>query len=82
MSDNAAAPSSNSDFDFKLYRYTPSLPAAIVAVVVFFTLTCLHIWRLTRTRAFYFIAFSVGGACKMPPSSSSMPCPNLTYLSS
>jgi hypothetical protein len=81
MSDNAAA-SSNSDFDFKLYRYTPSLPAAVVAAAVFFTLTCLHFWRLTRTRAFYFIAFSVGGACKIPPSSYSMPSPKLTYFSS
>ncbi|RTE78496.1 hypothetical protein BHE90_007002 [Fusarium euwallaceae] len=48
-------------FDFKLYRYTPSLPAAIVSVVVFAVLTVLHTWRLLRARAFYFSAFTIGG---------------------
>ncbi|RSM02541.1 hypothetical protein CDV31_010905 [Fusarium ambrosium] len=48
-------------FDFKLYRYTPSLPAAIVSVVVFAVLTVLHTWRLLRARSFYFSAFTIGG---------------------
>ncbi|CAG2011041.1 unnamed protein product [Fusarium graminearum] len=47
--------------DFKLYRYTPSLPGAIVATVVFGILSCLHIWRFSRARAWYFIPFTVGG---------------------
>ncbi|KAJ4316061.1 hypothetical protein N0V84_008060 [Fusarium piperis] len=49
-------------FDFKLYRYTPSLPAAIASVAVFAVLTVLHTWRLLRARAFYFSAFTIGGA--------------------
>ncbi|KAM0186721.1 hypothetical protein ACHAPI_011571 [Fusarium lateritium] len=53
--------SSSNDFDFKLYRYDPSLPAAIVSVVVFAILTVLHIWRLFRVRAYYFTAFTIGG---------------------
>ncbi|RMJ17630.1 hypothetical protein CDV36_002664 [Fusarium kuroshium] len=48
-------------FDFKLYRYTPSLPAAIVSVAVFAVLTVLHTWRLLRAQAFYFSAFTIGG---------------------
>ncbi|KAF9872459.1 hypothetical protein CkaCkLH20_09956 [Colletotrichum karsti] len=48
-------------FDFQLYRYTPSLPAAIASVVVFAILTLLHFWRLFRYRAFYFTAFTIGG---------------------
>ncbi|KAL5589931.1 hypothetical protein FOVSG1_011798 [Fusarium oxysporum f. sp. vasinfectum] len=48
--------------DFKLYRYTPSFPAAIVATVIFAILSCLHIWRLTKVRAWYFIPFTIGGA--------------------
>ncbi|RGP78256.1 hypothetical protein FLONG3_3571 [Fusarium longipes] len=48
-------------FDFKLYRYTPSLPAAIVSVVVFAILTAAHIWRLYRVKAYYFTAFTIGG---------------------
>lgn len=51
-------------FNFQLYRYTPSLPAAIVSVVVFAILTLLHTWRLYRARAFYFTAFTVGGLRK------------------
>ncbi|KAF4478567.1 hypothetical protein FAGAP_12319 [Fusarium agapanthi] len=48
--------------DFKLFRYTPSLPAAIIAAVIFAILSCLHIWRLGKARAWYFIPFAVGGA--------------------
>lgn len=51
-------------FDFKLYRYRPSLPAAIISVVVFAALTIAHTWRLHRARAYYFIAFTIGGLCK------------------
>lgn len=50
-------------FDFKLYRYRPSLPAAIISVVVFAVLTIAHTWRLHRARAYYFIAFTIGGLC-------------------
>ncbi|KAM0413046.1 hypothetical protein ACHAPD_008117 [Fusarium lateritium] len=50
-------------FDFKLYRYDPSLPAAVVSVVVFAILTAAHTWRLIRVRAYYFTAFTIGGLC-------------------
>ncbi|CAM1505216.1 Fc.00g108530.m01.CDS01 [Cosmosporella sp. VM-42] len=48
-------------FDFKLYRYTPSLPAAIVAATIFALLVLAHTWRLHRARAYYFIVFTIGG---------------------
>ncbi|SPO07405.1 related to Rtm1p [Cephalotrichum gorgonifer] len=48
-------------FDFKLYRYDLSLPAAATATTVFSILSLLHIWRLLRHRAFYFTAFTIGG---------------------
>lgn len=69
MSDQDAA---GAAFNFKLYRYDPSLPAAIVAVIVFAVLTTLHTWRLWRARAFYFTPFVIGGVCK----------PSLVLLSS
>lgn len=47
---------------FELYRYTPSLPAGVIAATVFGVLTALHLWRMFRHRSFYFIAFTVGGA--------------------
>ncbi|KAI6777898.1 Protein RTA1 [Emericellopsis cladophorae] len=62
MSDqHGAADMDAGEIDFKLYRYTPSLPAAIVSAIVFAILTAVHAWRLYRARAFYFIAFTVGG---------------------
>lgn len=55
------------ELDFELYRYTPSLPAAIIATAVFAILTALHTWRMFRSRAFYFIAFTIGGLCESHP---------------
>ncbi|KAI1059258.1 hypothetical protein LB507_004145, partial [Fusarium sp. FIESC RH6] len=49
--------------DFKLYRYTTSFPAAIVATCIFAILSCLHLWRLHKAKAWYFIPFTIGGAC-------------------
>ncbi|CRK19837.1 Protein RTA1 like protein [Verticillium longisporum] len=60
MSSDAGAASADS-FDFKLYRYTPSLPAAIVSVAIFAVLTAGHVWRMSRARAFYFTPFVIGG---------------------
>lgn len=54
-------------FDFRLYRYTPSLAAAVVGVIVFAVLTLLHTVRLFKARAFYFTAFTIGGICKSSP---------------
>lgn len=68
MSDTTAA----AEDSFKLYRYEPSIVAAIISVVVFGLLTAGHLWRIYRTRAFYFTAFAIGGICKpnLPPLSS------------
>ncbi|KAM0531829.1 hypothetical protein ACHAPP_007597 [Verticillium nonalfalfae] len=60
MSLDAGAASADS-FDFELYRYTPSLPAAIVSVAIFAALTAVHVWRMSRARAFYFTPFVIGG---------------------
>lgn len=62
--DSATAEAQGAAFNFQLYRYTPSLAAAVVAVAVFAILTALHTWRLLRARAFYFTAFTMGGICK------------------
>ncbi|KAI0402994.1 RTA1-domain-containing protein [Xylaria palmicola] len=52
---------SEQTFDFKLYRYDLSLPAAAVSLAVFSVLSALHVWRLVRHRAFYFTPFTIGG---------------------
>ncbi|KAH8674281.1 RTA1 like protein-domain-containing protein [Xylariales sp. PMI_506] len=53
--------SDTSSFDFKLYRYDLSLPAAIIGVTVFAILSTLHVWRIYRHRSYYFTAFTIGG---------------------
>jgi hypothetical protein len=50
-------------FDFQLYRYTPSLFAAVISVILFAILTLLHLRKLLKARAYYFIPFTIGGAC-------------------
>ncbi|KNG48359.1 hypothetical protein TW65_04881 [Stemphylium lycopersici] len=47
--------------DFKLFRYNPSLAAAIIFIVLFFTVTALHFYQMLRTRTWIFIPFVVGG---------------------
>ncbi|KAF2120798.1 RTA1 like protein-domain-containing protein [Lophiotrema nucula] len=42
------------------YHYTPSLPAAIVAVVVFFVLFSLHTFKLFKTRTWFCTPFVIG----------------------
>jgi hypothetical protein len=55
------ASSDTAGYDFKLYRYDPSLPAAIIATIVFAVLTSIHFWRLKTARALYFTPFLIGG---------------------
>ena len=50
--------------DFKLYRYTPSLAAAAIFIVLFVVTTMYHTYQLIMTRAWYFIAFVLGGICE------------------
>ncbi|KAM0323338.1 hypothetical protein ACHAQA_008930 [Verticillium albo-atrum] len=51
----------SASFEFRLYHYKPSLVAAIVTAIVFALLTTVHAWRMQRSRAFYFTAFTIGG---------------------
>lgn len=50
--------------DFQLYRYTPSIAAAILFTVLFFLTTAFHLYQLIRNKTWYFIAFVLGGICK------------------
>ena len=50
--------------DFVLYRYTPSLVAAIIFIVLFVLTTAFHLYQVIRTRSWYFLIFVAGGACK------------------
>ncbi|CAP93844.1 hypothetical protein E8E15_009000 [Penicillium rubens] len=48
--------------DFELYRYTPSLVAAIIFIVLFALATAYHLYQVVRTRFWYFTIFVLGGA--------------------
>jgi hypothetical protein len=54
----------NDGVSFKLYRYTPSLVAAIIFIVVFALATLYHLYQVVRTRSWYFTIFVGGGACE------------------
>ncbi|EKG17834.1 RTA-like protein [Macrophomina phaseolina MS6] len=46
---------------YVLYRYHPSLPAAIIFVIAFALTTFWHCWQCARTRTWYFIPLIIGG---------------------
>ena len=65
--------------DFELYRYTPSLVAAIIFIVLFALATAYHLYQVVRTRFWYFTIFVLGGACEFSrpdtsPSAISLVC--------
>jgi hypothetical protein len=51
----------DSDSDFKLYRYDPSLAAAVLFIALFLAVSVLHTYQLLRTRTWFFIPFCIGG---------------------
>ncbi|CAG8418823.1 unnamed protein product, partial [Penicillium salamii] len=46
--------------NYALYRYTPSIPAAVIFAVLFILLSALHLIRLIKHRSYFFIPFLVG----------------------
>ncbi|KAL3469570.1 RTA1-domain-containing protein [Aspergillus californicus] len=47
--------------EFKLYRYDPSVGAAVVFTLLFILATGIHTYQLALTRTWFFISFVVGG---------------------
>lgn len=58
-----ANPPSSPSFDWKMYRYVPSLPAAILFLIVFFGLTLAHVYTYLRQRKSTIIYVILGGIC-------------------
>lgn len=56
--------SSEQDQDaFLLFRYTPSLAAAVIFALIFIALSLLHSYQVMVTRTWFFIAFLFGCYC-------------------
>ncbi|KAF7504528.1 hypothetical protein GJ744_002148 [Endocarpon pusillum] len=58
---SSAGESNDKEFSSYLYQYVPSLAAAVVAIAIFAILTIAHIYRLIMQRAWFCVAFAVGG---------------------
>ncbi|GFF24890.1 RTM1-like protein, putative [Aspergillus udagawae] len=46
---------------FKLYRYDPSVGAAVAFILLFIVSSCIHTYQLARTRTWFFVPFVLGG---------------------
>jgi len=57
--------SSGSSYDWKAYRYDPSLVAAIIFILCFAVTTFFHLYQLIRTQTWYFIPLCIGGFCEL-----------------
>lgn len=51
--------------DFKLYRYVPSMAAAVIFALLFLIITAIHLYQMVRTKTWIFIPFTIGGLCKL-----------------
>ncbi|KAJ4254003.1 hypothetical protein NW762_010406 [Fusarium torreyae] len=47
--------------DFYLWSYLPSVPAAVIFIIVFLLLSGAHTWKMIRSRLWFCIPFVVGG---------------------
>lgn len=58
------ATSNDGDSDWKAYYYEPSLPAAIIFIVLFALSTSLHMFQMIRSRTWFMVPFVIGCICK------------------
>lgn len=49
---------------FVLYRYDPSMAAAVIFIIMFMIITALHVYQLVKTKTWFFICFVIGGFSK------------------
>lgn len=61
-----ANPPSTPEFDWKMYRYTPSLPLAILFLALFSIMTLLHTWQFVKHRKTTIIYVIIGALCTSP----------------
>ncbi|KAK9368146.1 hypothetical protein V1509DRAFT_670428 [Lipomyces kononenkoae] len=51
--------------DIYIWKYLPSIPAAIIFIVLFTGVTSANCWRMVNTRSWFCSAFAVGGLFQM-----------------
>ncbi|KAL5119928.1 hypothetical protein ACEQ8H_002026 [Pleosporales sp. CAS-2024a] len=60
-----ANPPSSPQFDWKMYRYVPTLVGAMTCVVVFLLLALLHMWQFVRLRQRMVVLVVIGAFCEV-----------------
>lgn len=73
-----ANPPSGPTFDWKMYRYTPSLAAAALFLSLFSIMTLLHVYSLINHRKTNTIYVILGGLCKHSSHHPDIPEPQFT----
>jgi hypothetical protein len=58
-----ANPPSTPEFDWKMYRYVPTLVGAIIALIVFLIMAFLHFWQFLKLRKVIIIYVIIGALC-------------------
>ncbi|KAJ4060505.1 hypothetical protein NW761_002551 [Fusarium oxysporum] len=47
--------------DFYLWSYVPSIPAAVIFIILFLVLSAAHTWKMIHNRLWFCIPFVIGG---------------------
>jgi hypothetical protein len=50
---------------YYLWKYVPSIAAAIIFVLIFLVMTGLISYRMFRTKTWFCIPFAIGGLCTL-----------------
>jgi len=58
-----ANPPSGPKFDWKMYRYVPSLAGAIVALIIFLILALLHLYQFLAQKNRIILFLVLGAFC-------------------
>jgi hypothetical protein len=60
---------------YYLWKYLPSIPAAIIFLLLFITTTALHTYKMIKSKTWFCTVFVIGGFCTSP---ANPPHPSLT----
>jgi len=50
---------------YQFWTYVPSMPAAVIFMLIFLFMTALHCWKMFKTKTWFCIAFTLGGLCML-----------------
>ncbi|KAJ4211333.1 hypothetical protein NW759_012534 [Fusarium solani] len=56
-----ASESADASGGFKLYHYDPTIPGAVIFMLLFLATTAFHFWQLIRPRCWFMLPLAIGG---------------------